>query len=135
MIHNPPDDERRKQNSIRYWELLKTLVVTKCICRTVKTDDNVEEMSTRKRQRLERKVKKQRLFPHQVEKVDRESKKAVTKVVRTIDGNDQHWMELDLGECLVDIVDPESSQKKLCAFSSLEVTLKDEDATNDSAQS
>jgi len=94
-------------------------------------DDTIEEMSDKKRRREERKARKQRLFPRQVEKQDRETKKAVTKVMRTLDSAEQHWMELDMGECLVEIVDPESSQKKLCALSSLEVLLKDEDATTD----
>lgn len=91
--------------------------------------NDVEEVSDKKRRREERKCLKQRLFPHEPQKEDRKTKRAVTKLVRTIDGNKQHWMELDMSECLLEFIDPDSNQKTLCAFSSLEVTLKDEDAS------
>lgn len=94
-----------------------------------RSDTSIVELNDKKRRRLERKARKQRMFPHVVEKEDLK-RRVVTKVLRTIDASQQeHYMELDMGECLMEILDPNSNQKKLCAFSSMEVSLKDDDAS------
>jgi hypothetical protein len=131
MIHHPEEESAIELHSVL--GALKDVGSFHQYLQHRKRED-LEEMSDKKKRREERKCRKQRLFPHEMEKEDRESKRAVTKVMRTIDSSNQHWMELDMGECLMEVVDPDSNQKKLCAFSSLEMALKDEDAASSNAR-
>ena len=125
MIHHPEEEPAAEFHSVL--GALKELGGFHLYLQNRERED-LDEMSDKKKRREERKCRKQRLFPRESEKEDRETKRAVTKVARTIDGNKQHWMEFDMGECLLEVVDPDSNQKTLCAFSSLEVMLRDEDA-------
>jgi hypothetical protein len=88
-----------------------------------------DDMSDKRQRRQLRKARKERLYPNVVDEKD--DKKKYTKVIRTISENQEHWMELDMGECLVEIDSPNATKKIVCAFSSLEIMLKDEDASND----
>lgn len=90
--------------------------------------DTAEEMSDKRQRRQLRKARKERMYPNVVD--EREEKKTWTKVIRAVGENQEHWMELDMGECLMEIDTPDANNKILCAFSSLEITLKDEDVSN-----
>jgi hypothetical protein len=87
-----------------------------------------EEPSDKRQRRQLRKARKERLYPNVVD--EKYGKKKDTKVIRTTSENHEHWMELDMGECLMEIILPNANKKIVCAFSSLEIMLKDEDASN-----
>ena len=96
-----------------------------------KSDDNDDEpgWTDKQKRRAVRKAAKERLYPLTVLKDDRDSHKQqqqqqrhlTTKVVRARhDATDDYYTEFDLGECILEC------NGKVCAFSSLEVSLKDE---------
>jgi choline kinase len=87
-----------------------------------------DETSDKHQRRQLRKARKERLYPNVVD--EKRDKKKYTKVIRTTGENQEHWMELDMGECLMEIASPHANKKILCAFSSLEIILKDEDASD-----
>jgi hypothetical protein len=76
-----------------------------------------------------RKGIKERLGFHQLEK-NHDPRTYKSKVLRTCDRRDetQKHLDLDLGNCVVEL--PVGDKKRLFAFSSLEVKLRDEDATS-----
>ena len=76
-----------------------------------------------------RKGIKERLGFHQLEK-NHDPRTYRSKILRTCDCHDesQKHLDLDLGNCLVEL--PAGDKKRLFAFSSLEVQLRDEDATS-----
>lgn len=76
-----------------------------------------------------RKGIQERLGFHQLEK-NHDPRTYRSKVFRTCDRDDEtkKHLDLDLGNCLVEL--PVGDKKRLFAFSSLEVMLRDEDATS-----
>jgi hypothetical protein len=51
-----------------------------------------------------------------------------SKILRTVgrDNRDEHWWELDIGECILEVrLNDEECCKRLCAFSSLELLLRE----------
>ena len=90
--------------------------------------NTVEEMSDKLQRRQLRKARKERIYPNIVD--EKEDKKTWSKVIRAVDANEEHWMELDMGECLMEIHSPDTNNKILCAFSSLEIMLKEDDVFN-----
>lgn len=91
------------------------------------TEDESED--TKRTRALARKAVKERLGPLQMIKDERDSNKLLTKMRRAYHNNDQqNWLECDLGECMLEIETKGSNgQKRLFAFSSIELSLKDED--------
>jgi hypothetical protein len=53
----------------------------------------------------------------------------VSKVFPTVNHEDsqQHWLDLDLGDCILECTNPETGKVSMLAFGSLEVMLLDED--------
>lgn len=90
--------------------------------------DTAKEKSNNHQRRQLRKARKERMYPNVVD--EKEDKKSYTKVIRVVGENQEHLMELDMGECLMEINSPDANNKILCAFSSLEIMLKDEDVSN-----
>jgi len=90
------------------------------------TEDESDET---KRKRALRKAFKERLGPLQMMRDERDANKLLTKMRRAYHSSDQQiWSECDLGECMLEIESKDSnSDKKLFAFSSIELSLRDED--------
>ena len=123
MIH--PDEDSSQAPNLVLGSLKEVGALHGFLQNSSANNDEEEEMTDKRQRRLVRKARKERLFPHVEEK---EPKRNWSKVAWTV-GNQEHWLELDMGECLVEVVAPDSS-KTLCAFSSLEIALKDEDASS-----
>ena len=74
-------------------------------------------------------AKNERLGPFRQENKYAEYKarqgKKFSKVVRTMNAQQERHVELDLGECLLRIKSSVSGRRMTCAFSSLEVSLED----------
>jgi hypothetical protein len=93
---------------------------------------DMDSWSSKQCKRWFRKVVQERLGSHRYIGKDEHgfSYQKYTKVLRTVDPTtDQYWLDLDLGECLLEVPrrGTSSGRRTLCAFSSLEVTLLDED--------
>lgn len=85
---------------------------------------------TARKNRLERNAAtSERLFPNKIESND-SVRSYRSKVLKTRDRNDNciHCFDLDMGWSLMEVTTPlGENQKRLCAFSSLEIRLHDED--------
>jgi hypothetical protein len=127
MIHTSNEEETEEMHSI-----LGALQDVGDVHFQLQYGDVMDDFTENKRRREKQRAKRQRLFPREPIKQEKETKRAATKVVRSVVKEaEEQWMELDMNNCLVDVMDSETSQKRLCAFSSLEVMLKDEDAEHD----
>jgi hypothetical protein len=63
-------------------------------------------------------------------KEDRQDSSTSSRVTRTIDtANDCHYVDIDLGECFLEAPD-EDGNPVWYAFSSIEISLLDEDANS-----
>jgi hypothetical protein len=86
-------------------------------------DDHVSDEA--KGKRAFRKAFKERLGPLQMIRDERDINKLLTKISRANHDRDQQiWFELDLGECMLEV--ETHGNKKIYAFSTIELSLKDE---------
>ena len=84
---------------------------------------------------MKRKLRKsilERLGPHQVER-NNDPLKYRSKILRTVERYDteRKWLDFDLRHCLTEIA--VGGSKRLCAFSTIEATVQDEDYESNSS--
>jgi hypothetical protein len=73
----------------------------------------------------------ERLGNHRLANQDTRGASNTSHILRTLDEHGRHWLDFDLGHCLLDVEDAEpggqGKRRKLLYFDSLELSLMDED--------
>ena len=90
-----------------------------------------EQLTEKQTRRLEKISLQERLFPHRIMR-NSDPSTYRSKILRTEDEKKQEYMDLDLGWCLMEVRRAGERTKRLCVFSSLEVSLLDANEVEES---
>jgi len=82
--------------------------------------------SAKKLLRNQRRAIRERLGDHREDKDDEDRR--VSRLIQTVDTSGLHWYDFDLGDCLLELNDPDTGNRRFYAFGSLEVMGLDEDS-------